>query len=194
MFWLVAPLLVVGTVRKRAYFRSMAEGVARGPSPSAAISIQEALERFETLNSSVERIFNMLSSKGFSTTAATASGSSANSSACTSGAEQEGHTHPALALSFLQVSEDCVSAVLPAQRSFANLVHSQSNISPVEPNALVSPDAGCSMLVKVSSALPPVRSYLVATINKGKFINFVLLRPCNVQKLPTVEPSPFNSV
>ena len=117
----------MGTVRKRAYFRSMAEGVARGPSPADAISRQEALERFETLNSSVERIFNMLSSQGFSAAAATASGSSANSGACTSGAEQEGHTHPASAPSFLQVSQDSVSAVLPAQRSFANLAHSQSN-------------------------------------------------------------------
>ena len=27
-------------------------------------------------------------------------------------------------------------------------------------------------------------------INEGKFIDFILLRPCNLKKLPTVEPSP----
>ena len=103
----------------------MAEGVARDSSPSDAISRQEALERFETLNSSVERILIMLSSQGFSAAQATASGPSAQSGACTSGAEQEGHHHPASAPSFLQLSQDSVSAVLPAQRSFANLAHSQ---------------------------------------------------------------------
>ena len=46
------------------------------------------------------------------------------------------------------------------------------------------------MPVKVSSALPPVPSYLVAKITEGKFIDFVLLRPCNLKKLPTAEPSP----
>ena len=102
----------------------------------------------------------MLSSQGSSSTQATASGSSANSGACTLGAEQEGHIHPASAPSFLQVSQDSISTVLLAQRSFANLAHSQSNISPVEIDAPVSPDAGGSMPVKVSSALPPIPSYL----------------------------------
>ena len=74
----------------------------------------------------------MLSSHGFSAAQATASGPSAQSSVGTSGAEQEGHNHPASAPSFLQVSQDSISAVLPAQHSFANLAHSQSNISPVK--------------------------------------------------------------
>ena len=167
----------------------MAEGVARDSSPSDAISRQEALERFETLNSSVERILNMLSSQGFSAAQATASGPSAQSGACTSGAEQEGHNHPASAPSFLQLSQDSVSAVLPAQRSFANLAHSQSNMSPVATEVPVSTDAG-GIPVNVSSALPPVPSYLVAKINEGKFLDFILLRRCNLKKLPTVEPSP----
>ena len=84
----------------------------------------------------------MLSSQSFSAAQAAGSGSSANSGACTSGAEQEGHTHPASAPSFLQVSQDSVSTVLPAQRSFANLAHSKSNISPLEIDAPVSPMLG----------------------------------------------------
>ena len=44
--------------------------------------------------------------------------------------------------------------------------------------------------VAVSSALPPVPSYLVEKIMQGQFIDLTLLRPCNLRHLPVIEPAP----
>ena len=40
----------------------------------------------------------------------------------------------------------------------------------------------------VAGVLPPVPGYLVNLINKNLFVDFVLLRPCNIEKLPSTEP------
>ena len=40
----------------------------------------------------------------------------------------------------------------------------------------------------VSGVIPPVPGYLVSTIKKNIFVDLTLLRPCNLDKLPDVEP------
>ena len=42
--------------------------------------------------------------------------------------------------------------------------------------------------VSMADILPPVPGYLVNVIKKRKFVDFVMLRPCNLDKLPSVEP------
>eukprot|EP00795_Rhopilema_esculentum_P009998 gene9998-18625_t len=44
--------------------------------------------------------------------------------------------------------------------------------------------------VAISSILPPVPSYLVDRIKLGHFVDFTLLRPCNLKHSPVAEPSP----
>ena len=44
--------------------------------------------------------------------------------------------------------------------------------------------------VAVSSALPPVPSYLEEKIMQGQFFDLTLLRPCNLRHLPVMEPAP----
>ena len=137
-----------------------------------ASSRQEAMERFEALDTSVQRILHVLSSGGQGTSHPVAQDSAAPCLSA-SGAEQEGH--PATAPAFLPVSQEVGGAVLPAKGIAAALATPQGS--------------GGSLPVKVSDALPPVPSYLVEKIYGGKFIDFALLRPCNLQKLPTSEPS-----
>eukprot|EP00112_Aurelia_sp_Birch-Aquarium-sp1_P002006 Seg122.9 transcript_id=Seg122.9/GoldUCD/mRNA.D3Y31 product="hypothetical protein" protein_id=Seg122.9/GoldUCD/D3Y31 len=43
--------------------------------------------------------------------------------------------------------------------------------------------------MSVSGVLPPVPGYLVNVIKKKKFVDFVMLRPCNLDKLPAIEPA-----
>ena len=153
---------------------------------SNVISRQEAMERFEALDASVQRILHVLSSGGQGTSHPVAQDSTAPGLSA-SGAEQEGH--PATAPPFLPVSQDVGGAVLPAQGIAAALATPQGNFSPMGLEVTALPDSGGSLPVKVSDALPPVPSYLVEKIYGGKFIDFALLRPCNLQKLPTSEPS-----
>eukprot|EP00795_Rhopilema_esculentum_P010008 gene10008-18634_t len=44
--------------------------------------------------------------------------------------------------------------------------------------------------VAISSILPPVPSYMLDRIKLGHFVDFTLLRPCNLKHLPVAEPSP----
>ena len=39
--------------------------------------------------------------------------------------------------------------------------------------------------LSVAGVLPPVPGYLVNSINKGSFVEFILLLPCNIEKLPS---------
>ena len=41
----------------------------------------------------------------------------------------------------------------------------------------------------MSTSLPPVPGYLVGKIVNNEFVDFVLLRPCNLTKLPSSEPN-----
>eukprot|EP00794_Sanderia_malayensis_P008678 gene8678-biopygen6952 len=43
--------------------------------------------------------------------------------------------------------------------------------------------------VSVMGGLPPIPGYLVAAIERGEFVDFMLLRLCNIAALPTVPPS-----
>ena len=40
----------------------------------------------------------------------------------------------------------------------------------------------------LQEVLPPVPGYLVNSIMKGSFVEFILLLPCNIEKLPSTEP------
>ena len=43
--------------------------------------------------------------------------------------------------------------------------------------------------ISVSGNIPPVPGYIAKMVKKGQFVDFVFLRPCNLDKLPGVEPS-----
>ncbi len=43
--------------------------------------------------------------------------------------------------------------------------------------------------ITVSNTLPPVPGYLVAKVRQAKFVDFQLLRPVNLPKLPALEPN-----
>ena len=47
------------------------------------------------------------------------------------------------------------------------------------------------LALSITSALPPVPGYLVVKTKKGQYVDFNLLRPCNLKKLPVSEPSQF---
>ena len=42
--------------------------------------------------------------------------------------------------------------------------------------------------LSVAGVLPPVPGYLVNSISKGSFVDFILLLPCNIERLPSTEP------
>ena len=43
--------------------------------------------------------------------------------------------------------------------------------------------------MSVSANIPPVPGYIANMVKKGQFVDFVFLRPCNLDKLPGVEPT-----
>ena len=42
--------------------------------------------------------------------------------------------------------------------------------------------------LSVAGVLPPVPGCLVNSINEASFVEFILLLPCNIEKLPSTEP------
>ena len=101
--------------------------------------------------------------------------------------------HPASAPAVLALSSDLTGPSLPAR----SVLHTQrvlsalGNASTSEQNSALA--IGGSLqpsvpAVSVSTSLPPVPGYLVGKIVNNEFVDFVLLRPCNLTKLPSREP------
>ena len=84
-----------------------------------------------------------------------------------------------------------MGATLPAQSASAAIGLSQSGLGPSPGSDASTSTSTDDLPVKVSAALPPVPGYLVSKICSGKFVDFTLLRPCHLKKLPTTEPSSF---
>ena len=185
---------------------------------SDAMSRQEAMVRFANIDSSMEKIFGLLSSfaqgkqqqaasqsatvslKGTAVTTAggeTPSSSGSGMLHTASSVGQAGQVHPATAPSFVKLASQSLPVTLPAHSvaSPAPLGVMSSNGDPgilagqgaKEASPVVSP----TLALSVSSALPPVPGYLVEKIKKGQYVDFNLLRPCNLKKLPVSEPSQF---
>ena len=175
-----------------------------------AMSRQEAMRPFENLDKSVSQILSLLSKpsqpstasvQGTSTpptsTVSSAPGTSSLPSTSSSG-HQEDQAHLASALAFLKLLSDVttpsmptqsVMSLLPAQRMLLTI--SAGSAKPDQKAGLAAVDSSQPSVpaASVSTAIPPVPGYLVGKITKNEFVNFVLLRPCNIRKLPDLEPS-----
>ena len=182
---------------------------------SDAMSRQEAMVRFANIDSSMEKIFGLLSSFAQDKQQQAASQSSAatpppGSAVSTAGGEtpsssgtgmlhtitssvgQAGQVHPATAPSFVKLASQSLPVTLPAHSiaSPAPLGVMSSNGDPgtlagqgtKEAPSVVSP----TLALSISSALPPVPGYLVEKIKKGQYVDFNLLRPCNLKKAASV--------
>ena len=175
-----------------------------------AMSRQEAMRRFENLDKSVSQILSLLSKPSQPSTASVQGTSTPPTSKVSSGpgtsslpstsssGHQEDEAHRASAPAFLKLSSDVTTPSRPAQ-SVMSLLPAQSVLSTISAGS-AKPDqkAGLAAVdssqpsvpaVSVSTAIPPVPGYLVGKITKNEFVDFVLLRPCNIRKLPDLEPS-----
>ena len=175
-----------------------------------AMSKQEAMRRFKSLDKSVGQILSLLakpsqpstaSIQGTSTTPASTVSSSPGTSSLPStsrSGHQEDQVHLASAPAFLKLSSDVTAPSLSAQKVMSSLP-AQSVLSEVSAGSSKSdqksglaagdPPQPSVPAESVSTAMPPVPGYLVGKIAKNEFVDFVLLRPCNVRKLPDLEPS-----
>ena len=164
-----------------------------------AMSRQEAMGKFEELDKSVKKIFDLLSGltkqqeQGASSPPTLTS--SATSGAGASGASQpppKKPVHPATAPADIQVSQQAKATTLPAQSSsqlFSALSGGASSAAGVDQPGASLPATPTGPAVSVSPALQPVPGYLVDKIKEGKFVDFNLLRPYNLKKLPVAEPN-----
>eukprot|EP00794_Sanderia_malayensis_P000851 gene851-144_t len=94
--------------------------------------------------------------------------------------------HPATAPSFLQ------------SRMPSSLLDSASQLASSVASVLEAPSAGSSLSLSeappiaaatVAPSLSPVPAYLTRQIVAGMYVDLLLLRPCNLKKLPPTEPS-----
>ena len=170
------------------------------PTGGGAMSRSEAMEQFARIFD----ILNGLTGQTNQTSQSQSSSSAAGSGAGSSGSmgeqslqftspsitTQAGSSHPATAPTFLQVVQQPPLISAPAQNLSApggasNVPTPASSKSPAD----ILPAQKAVPAVSVSSALPPVPGYLVEKIQKGQFVDFGLLRPKNLKKLPAEEPS-----
>ena len=165
-----------------------------------AMSRQHAMGKFEELDKSVKKIFDLLSGltkqqeQGASSSPTLTSGTSG--AAASPGASQpppKKPVHPATAPADIQVSQHAKATTLPAQSSsqlFSALSGGgASSAAGVDQPRASLPATPTGPAVSVSPALQPVPGYLVDKIKEGKFVDFNLLRPYNLKKLPVAEPN-----
>ena len=155
------------------------------------MSKAEALQRFEKLNDSVQQIMRLLQANKSTEQLQQSCPESKDKMA----KETEGtsEVHPATAPSFLKVNESAASSSsVQAAQGFA-VVGTAPSASTVAKTPLSEGDIKADALlpsVSVSSGISPVPGYLAESIRKGHFVDFTLLRPCNLEKLPLTEPTP----
>ena len=166
---------------------------------SDTMSRQEAMGKFEELDKSVKKIFDLLSGftkqqeQGTASPPALTSGiSGAGSSQGTSQPPPKKPVHPATAPADIQVSQQANTTTLPAQSSsqlFSALSGGASAAAGIDQPVASLQATPTGPAVSVSPALQPVPGYLVDKIKEGKFVDFNLLRPYNLKKLPVAEPN-----
>ncbi len=100
-----------------------------------------------------------------------------------------GQVHPATAPAFVPLAQNqyAQGTPLPAQ-SVLNTVLPQFRLGQNCMGSGALPTVPIPSL-PVSPTLPPVPGYLVEKIAKGQFVDFGLLRPGNLKKLPVDEPT-----
>eukprot|EP00112_Aurelia_sp_Birch-Aquarium-sp1_P022721 Seg650.8 transcript_id=Seg650.8/GoldUCD/mRNA.D3Y31 product="hypothetical protein" protein_id=Seg650.8/GoldUCD/D3Y31 len=169
---------------------------------SDVMSRQEAMGRFEELDQSVKKIFDLLSgmagqqqqgtsSPPVSTSSSGLSGAGSSSSG-TSNLPLPKLVHPATAPTDIQVTQQTTPTTLPAQ-SPSQLFSALSGGSPaaagIDQSVALQKAIPTGPAASVSPALQPVPGYLVDKIKEGKFVDLNVLRPYNLKKLPTAEPN-----
>ena len=178
---------------------------------------QEAMTRFASLDSSMEKLFGLFADfpqekqeAASQSSASTLPGSSPLTAAVgesssggtgidktSSSVGQAGQVHPATAPSFVKLASQSLAASLPAQSVSSPAPEgirssiSDQGVSAGQGATEATPVVTPVLALSVSSALPPVPGYLVDKIKKGQYVDFNFLRPCNLKKLPVAEPSQF---
>ena len=114
----------------------------------------------------------------------------------------QGH-HPAVAPAFVAVAASTpvasTSQSLPTQSAgggnsfsaatspFQLLANLQKEAWGLNPEQFLSHST--TPAISVSGNIPPVPGYIANMVKKGQFVDFIFLRPCNLDRLPGVEPS-----
>ena len=159
---------------------------------SETFSPQELSDRYRRLDDTVRELISLIREQP------NALGGS-NSTTSSSQTANDGHragmsvmpgeggsnAHPATAPTFLHGSQAPSLSQTPVgpQQIAMNLG------SAIFTSHLSTPlDANAAQAVLISSAVPPVPGYIVSKIFARGFVDFILLRPCNLKKLPPSEP------
>ena len=163
-----------------------------------AMSRQESMDKFNALDNTIRQMFGMIRDMANNQQQVSASGNSAGLSQSVSGMSvdnvnppPESQEHPASAPSFLKVISPPQCSSLPAQGPSMVLDNPTCPVD-IEPiNMVPQSAANTQVACSVSTAVQPVPGYLVSKIQAGQYVDFNLLRPNNLKKLPTEEPSQF---
>ena len=160
-------------------------GAANLVANSESMSRQEAMERFSSMESSLDRILRVISS--LQQGPQTSPGDAAQAMV----PPQTGHlsqgnlsdnyvsVHPATAPTFIKVASHPLPSSLQTE-VVSTLPQADTQVSPQLLGVAVpqSTMGGAQAThVAVSSTLPPVPGYLVDRIKLGHFVDFTLLRP-----------------
>eukprot|EP00794_Sanderia_malayensis_P008783 gene8783-biopygen7091 len=150
-------------------------------------------DRIKNLEDTMATIVSLLS-RGQGAGVAVIPGAEATSQTGEATVSQGSPVNPATAPSFLRLAPQHQDGPAPlpvgSGVAMANSVGSAALVSqpstgPPMANAVPVPTPG----VSVSSALPPVPGYLVEQIQANQYVDFTLLRPGNLKKLPASEPT-----
>ena len=167
-----------------------------GDSMSRKAAIEQFARIFDILNGLISQTNQTSQSQSSSSAAARVAGSSGSmgeksmQSTSPSITTQAGSSQSATAPTSLQVVQQPPLISAPAQNLSAPGGASKVPTPAISKNpADVLQAQKAVPAVLVSSALPPVPGYLVEKIQKGQFVNFGLLRPKSLKKLPAEEPS-----
>lgn len=169
--------------------------------PDTLTSGGVTMDQFNRLENSVSQIFNLLTSRtnvplpsssssaGNGTSQSVSQPSTATAGSCAASnvaapSADSAVVHPATAPAFVQVSN--ASGILGISSPGSNVQLENLGLAIVDKSTIA---ASMVPATTVSSAVPPVPGYLVEKIKSGKFVDFVLLRPCNLKKLPVTEPN-----
>ena len=160
---------------------------------SETFSPQELSDRYRRLDDTVRELISLIREQpnalgGSNSTTSSSQTANDGHRASMSVMPGEGglNAHPATAPTFLhglQAPSLSQTPVCP-QRLAMNLG------SEIFTGQLSTPlDANSAQAVHISSAVPPVPGYIVSKIFARDFVDFILLRPCNLKKLLPSEPA-----
>eukprot|EP00795_Rhopilema_esculentum_P014766 gene14766-5873_t len=170
----------------------------KGSKEPDAMSRQESMDKFNALDNTIRQMFDMIKDMANNPQQVSASGNSAGLSQSVSdmsvanvNPSHESQEHPASAPLFLKVIPPPQCSFLPAQGPSMVLDNPTCPVD-VEPiNMVPQSAANTPVACFVSTAVQRVPGHFVSKIQAAQYVDFNLLRPNNLKKLPTEEPSQF---